>query len=113
MTPGGSGAAAATAHRGAAEVLPPAYLDEGLRQRWAELAPAAYPGTLSRATADAFARYVVAEQEYLRAARHALQALHVGDADEAAKWSAVQERFAREIAWLGGRFGLTPGAELL
>lgn len=94
-------------------VPPPAYLDESLRLRWAELAPVVSPGTLTRATAGAFARYVVAEQEYLRATQHALRALHVGLADEAAVWSAVQERFGRELTALGRMFGLTPDAKIL
>lgn len=91
---------------------PPDYLDDNLCVRWAELAPiAARSGRLSPASADAFARYIIAEQEYLRAVKHVLNALKVGDVSDAATWSQVQDRFFRQCQATGRAFGLTPDGD--
>lgn len=93
---------------------PPDYLDDALRKRWAELAPrAARNGTLTRGTVDSFARYVIAEQEYLRAVQRVFTALRTGDLTGAAAWSQVQDRFFRELQSTGRDFGLTPGSDPL
>lgn len=92
---------------------PPDYLDTALRRRWEALAPLAVAnGTLTAATADAFARYIVAEQQWLRSVQHTMDALHRGDAPGARMWTAVQDRFARQLAASGRGFGLTPDATL-
>ena len=57
----------------------PSYLDQNLRQRWDYLAPLAVArGALSASSVDAFARYIIAEQEYLRAVQRVLQTLRRG-----------------------------------
>lgn len=95
----------------AAFPAPPDYLDQGLIRRWNELAPiAAKKGTLSEATADAFARYIVAEQQYLQAVQRVLNALRTGNTDAAKDWSSVQDRFFKEMESSGKAFGLAPGA---
>ena len=92
----------------------PGYLDQNLRQRWDELAPtAAAGGHLTAATADAFARYIIAEQEYLRAVQRVLAALRIGNTSDAAQWSQVQDRFFRELQATGKMFGLSPEGGLL
>ena len=93
---------------------PPDYLDDALRRRWAALAPLTVAnGTLTAATADAFARYIIAEQQYIRSVQHTIDALHRGDAPDARIWAAVQDRFARQLAVTGRGFGLTPDAQLI
>ena len=96
--------------------LPPApgYLDENLRKRWDELAPLAVAkGALSDSSADAFARYIIAEQEYLRAVQRVLSALRTGNTSDAAAWSQVQDRFFRELQSGGRMFGLSPDSTLI
>ena len=88
---------------------PPSYLDATLRERWAELAPQAVRrGTLGEATADAFARYLIAEQEYLRATQCTLYALRTGNSADAGAWSAVQDRLQKQLTAAGKAFGFTP-----
>ena len=90
---------------------PPDYLDQNLVKRWNELAPiAARKGTLTCSTADAFARYIIAEQQYLRAVQRVLNALRTGNVTDAAQWSSVQDRFFKEMENSGKAFGLTPGS---
>ena len=92
----------------------PGYLDENLRKRWDELAPpAAARGTLTASSADAFARYVIAEQEYLRAVQRVLSALRTGNTSDAAVWSQVQDRFFRELQSGARMFGLSPDSTLI
>lgn len=93
---------------------PPGYLDQNLRQRWAALAPLAVArGALSASSVDAFARYIIAEQEYLRAVQRVLQALRTGNTADAATWSQVQDRFFRELQAVGRMFGLSPDSTLV
>lgn len=88
---------------------PPEYLDQNLVKRWNELAPiAARKGTLTRNTVDAFARYIIAEQEYLRAVQRVLNALRTGNVTDAGQWSMVQDRFFREMQSTSRLFGLSP-----
>lgn len=94
-------------------VDPPGYLDEALTQRWHELVALVSPGTLNAATADALARYVIAEQQYLRAVQQVFFSLRSGDAAGAAQWSLVEERLCRVLYTSGRAFGLSPDAELL
>lgn len=92
---------------------PPDYLDQNLVKRWNELAPIAVrKGTLSRNTVDAFARYIIAEQEYLRAVQRVLTALRTGNVTDAGAWSMVQDRFFREMQSTGRMFGLSPDGTL-
>jgi hypothetical protein len=91
---------------------PPDYLEGDLRVRWAQLAPiAAKSGRLTQRNADAFARYIIAEQEYLRAVHHSLSALRRGDVSDAAAWSQIQDRYFRECQASGRAFGLAPDGE--
>ena len=95
----------------AAFPAPPDYLDQGLIRRWNELAPiAARKGTLCAATADAFARHIIAEQQYLRAVQRVLTALRTGNVADAKDWSSVQDRLFKEMESSGKAFGLSPGA---
>lgn len=87
----------------------PAYLDAALKDRFEALAPdLAAMGTLTAMDADALARYIVSEHEYLRASRLAMQAIARGDAAEADKWASVQDRLLRQCMTAGAEFGLTP-----
>lgn len=89
----------------------PAYLDAALRERFDALAPdLAAMGTLTALDVDALARYVLSEYEYLRASKHALNALQRGDAAEAGMWASVQDRLLRQCMAAGAEFGLTPSS---
>ena len=88
---------------------PPDYLDENLVKRWHELAPIAVKnGSLTPRTVDSFARYIIAEREYLRAVQRVLTALKTGDATDANAWSMIQDRFFREMQSTSRLFGLSP-----
>ena len=92
----------------------PGYLDQNLTLRWYQLAPiAARNGTLTNCSVDAFARYVIAEQQYLRATQRVFDALRAGDTSDAAAWSQIQDRLFRELQASGKIFGLTPDTDLL
>ena len=92
---------------------PPAYLDQNLVKRWKELAPIAVKnGSLTPRTVDSFARYIIAEQEYLRAVQRVLAALRTGNVTDAGQRSMVQDRFFREMQSTSRLFGLSPDALL-
>ena len=89
----------------------PAYLEDALRDRFDQLAPdLAAMGTLTSLDADALARYVVSEHEYLRASRYALRAIQAGDAADADKWTTIQGKLLQQCTAAGAEFGLTPGS---
>lgn len=94
-----------------AEVNPPAYLDGSLQERFRALAPALTAmGTLTGVDADALARYVISENEYLRVSKLAMEAIGRGDSAEADKWASVQDRLLRQVMTAGAEFGLTPSS---
>ena len=94
-----------------AEISPPAYLDASLRDRFNALAPdLAAMGTLTALDADALARYVVSENEYLRVSRLTMKAIARGDAAEADKWASCQDRLLKQVMAAGAEFGLTPSS---
>lgn len=87
----------------------PSYLDASLRARFDALAPdLTAMGVLTRLDADALARYVVSENEYLRVSKLAMEAIQRGDAADADKWASVQDRLLRQCMTAGAEFGLTP-----
>lgn len=87
----------------------PAYLAGALRERWDQLAPKlAASGMLEDSNADLLAKYILAENEYLRVSGFVQDALNVKDGDEANKWLAAQDRLTKQILALGGELGLTP-----
>ena len=67
-------------------------------------------GTLTALDADALARYVISENEYLRVSQLAMDAIGRGDAAEADKWASCQDRLLRQCMTAGAEFGLTPGS---
>ena len=90
---------------------PPAYLDASLRERFNALAPdLTAMGTLTFLDADALARYIVSENEYLRVSHLAMAAIDSGDSAEADKWASVQDRLLKQCMTAGAEFGLTPSA---
>ena len=92
---------------------PPDYLDQALKARWNELAPIAWKrGALTKNTVDAFARYIIADREYLKATQHCLRALQTGNVSDAATWSQIQDRYFRELHTTGKMFGLSPDGDL-
>lgn len=89
----------------------PAYLDGTLRQRWEALAPQlAAMGTLDELNADLAAKYILAENEYLRISNLVQGAISRGDPDDSNKWLAAQDRLTKQILTLGEELGLTPKA---
>ncbi|MBR6114295.1 MAG: P27 family phage terminase small subunit [Oscillospiraceae bacterium] len=94
-----------------AEIAAPSYLDAALRERFDALAPVlAAMGTLTALDADALARYVVSENEYLRVSKLTMAAIARGDAAEADRWAGCQDRLLRQCMTAGAEFGLTPSS---
>ena len=89
----------------------PAYLDGTLRQRWEQLAPRLEAmGTLDELNADVAAKYILAENEYLRVSNLVQAAISRGDPEDSNKWLAAQDRLTKQILTLGDELGLTPKA---
>lgn len=89
----------------------PAYLDGSLRRRWELLAPKLEAmGTLDELNADLAAKYILAENEYLRISNLVQGAISRGDPEDSNKWLAAQDRLTKQILTLGEELGLTPKA---
>ena len=87
----------------------PRYLDGTLRERWEQLAPAlAAMGTLDELNADLAAKYILAENEYLRISNLVQSAISRGDPEDSNKWLAAQDRLTKQILALGDELGLNP-----
>ena len=95
----------------AGTVTCPAYLDGALRARWDELAPRLQAmGTLDELNADLAAKYILAENEYLRVSALVQSAIAGGDVEESNKWLLAQDRLTKQILVLAEELGLTPKA---
>ena len=94
------------------EALPcPAYLAGNLARRWDELAPELQRlGTLDALSVDLAAKYILAENEYLKISSHVQEAIARADGDDAGKWIAAQDRLTKQILALGAELGITPRA---
>ena len=89
----------------------PEYLAGALRERWEQLAPELQAmGTLDELNADFAAKYILAENEYLRVSNLVQGAISRGDPDDSIKWLAAQDRLTKQILTLGEELGLTPKA---
>lgn len=89
----------------------PSYLAGGLARRWAELTPVLQKlGTLDDLTADLAAKYILAENEYLKISSLVQDAIAKCEADEAGKWIAAQDKLSKQILQLGAELGITPKA---
>lgn len=87
---------------------PPTYLPPSLRAKFEQLAPVLIRmGVLTSLDADGLARYLIAEQNYLRATNRLTAAMNAGNTAEADKWSAIQDRFFRQCRAAGSDLGLT------
>lgn len=89
----------------------PTYLAGKLARRWEELAPELQRlGTLDALSVDLAAKYILAENEYLKVSSHVQEAVNGGDAEGAGKWLAAQDRLTKQILALGAELGITPRA---
>ena len=89
----------------------PAYLAGTLAARWNQLAPELQRlGTLDALNVDLCAKYILAENEYLRISNLVQESIAREDSDNAAKWIAAQDRLTRQILALGAELGITPRA---
>lgn len=87
---------------------PPSYLTQSLAAKFRKLAPILIRmGVLTSLDADGLARYLIAEQNYLRATNRLTAAMNTGNTAEADKWSAIQDRFFRQCRAAGSDLGLT------
>lgn len=87
---------------------PPIYLGHNLTAKFYQLANTlAGMGILTALDADGLARYLIAEQNYLRATNRLTAAINSGHMVEADKWSAIQDRFFRQCRAAGNDLGLT------
>ena len=86
----------------------PAWLAGSLLARWAELAPVFWRmGTLSELEAGTLARYILAENNYLKVSDQLQTALNKGDSEEVGKWLTAQDKLIKQILTLGEALGLT------
>lgn len=67
-------------------------------------------GTLADLNADLLAKYILAENEYLRVSNLAQNAITRGDGDDANKWLMAQDRLTKQILALGAELGINPKA---
>ena len=89
----------------------PAYLAGTLAARWDALAPELQRlGTLDELNVDLAAKYILAENEYLRISSLVQAAIAREDAEDAGKWIAAQDRLTKQILALGSELGITPTA---
>ncbi len=87
---------------------PPTYLPTSLAAKFRQLAPVLINmGVLTSVDGDCLARYLIAENNYLRATNRLTSAMNTGNTVEADKWSAIQDRFFRQCRAAGGDLGLT------
>ena len=87
---------------------PPIYLTDSQAEKFRQLAPVLIQmGVLTSLDADGLARYLIAEQNYLRATNRLTKAMNAGNTAEADKWSAMQDRFFRQCRAAGSDLGLT------
>lgn len=87
----------------------PAYLAGSLTDRWADLAPKlAAMGTLDPINADLLAKFILAENEYLRISELVQNAIARGDPEDSNKWLLAQDRLTKQILSLGDELGLNP-----
>ena len=93
-----------------AEPIPcPAYLAGTLQERWTLLAPQLQAmGALDTLNAALLAKYILAENEYLRISELVQRSISAGDAEEAGKWLTAQDRLTRQILTLSAELGMTP-----
>ena len=100
------------------EISCPTYLAGSLRDRWNVLAPPLISaGTLDELSVDLLAKYILAENEYLKVSSLLQTAINGDkdagvepDADEAKNWAAVQDKLIKQILALGAELGITPRA---
>lgn len=89
----------------------PGYLGGALARRWEELAPELVKmGTLDSLNADLLAKYILAENEYLKVSALVQEAISNGAGDDATKWIGVQDKLTKQILTLGAELGITPSA---
>lgn len=90
------------------ELEPPSYLTSSLAEKFRKLSPVLIRmGVLTALDADGLARYLIAEQNYLRATNRLTAAMNAGNTAEADKWSAIQARFFHQCRASGTDLGLT------
>ena len=89
-------------------IEPPQYLTQSLSDKFRKLAPVLLQmGVMTSLDADGLARYLIAEQNYLRATNRLTAAMNAGNTAEADKWSAIQDRFYRQCRSSATDLGLT------
>lgn len=87
---------------------PPPYLPQSLAAKFRQLAPVLIGmGVLTAVDGDCMARYLIAENNYLRATQRLTSAMNTGNTVETDKWSAIQDRFFKQCRAAGGDLGLT------
>lgn len=80
-------------------LAPPKYLPMSLTEQFSRIA-ALWCDIITPLDSDNLARYLIAEQNYLRATSRLTAAINAGDSTEAGVWSRMQDRFFRQC-----RFG--------
>lgn len=64
-------------------------------------------GTVTQLEVDVLAKYIIAENEYLRVTNKVTAALNAGDSASAERWISAQVRLQKESLHLASELGLT------
>ena len=76
----------------------PSYLPSALKSRFTELAAIlADSGKTTTLHSDVLARYLIAEQNYLRVTNKVNSAMNAGLSDDTNRWSAIQDRYFKQM----------------
>lgn len=89
-------------------ISPPSYLTGTLVDEFNELAPTlSAMGVLTALDVDTLAVYLIAKKNYIRASNRLTPAVVTGNARDADRWSAMQDRFLKQMRNAAADLGLT------
>lgn len=89
-------------------ISPPSYLTGTLVDEFNELAPTlSAMGVLTALDVDTLAVFLIARKNYIRASNKLTPAVASGNARDADRWSAVQDRFLKQMRNAASDLGLT------
>ena len=89
-------------------IAPPTYLTGTLIKEFNSLAPTLEAmGVLTYLDADTLAQFIIARKNYIRTTNNLIPAINAGNARDADRWSAMQDRFLRQMRAAAADLGLT------
>ena len=89
-------------------ISPPTYLTGTLVNEFNELAPTlSEMGVLTALDVDTLAQFIIARKNYIRTTNKLTPAIAAGNARDADRWSAMQDRFLKQMRNAAADLGLT------